>query len=91
MQTIKYIEQNCQLGLGDIVLIEEIKKFIKHGERQIDQIIRRIINGEKIPHGEKVFSLFEPHTEWISKGKLGVPVELGFMYTRRSEPIYFTS
>lgn len=28
-------------------------------------------------HHEKVFSLFEQHTEWISKGKAGVPVELG--------------
>lgn len=33
--------------------------------------------GEKIPHDEKVFSLFQPHTEWIMKGKAGVPVELG--------------
>jgi hypothetical protein len=24
-----------------------------------------------------VFSLFQPHTEWICKGKAGVPVELG--------------
>ena len=24
-----------------------------------------------------MFSIFEPHTEWISKGKAGVPVELG--------------
>jgi hypothetical protein len=24
-----------------------------------------------------LFPLFEPHTEWISKGKAGVPVELG--------------
>jgi len=55
----------------------EIEKFIVHAERQIDQIRRRKILGEKIPHEEKVFSLFEPHTEWISKGKAGVPVELG--------------
>jgi hypothetical protein len=33
--------------------------------------------GEVIPHAEKVFSIFEPHTEWICKGKAGVPVELG--------------
>ncbi len=32
---------------------------------------------EKIPHDEKIFSIFEPHTEWISKGKAGLPVELG--------------
>jgi hypothetical protein len=35
------------------------------------------MNDETIPHDEKVFSIFEEHTEWISKGKAGVPVELG--------------
>jgi len=30
-----------------------------------------------IPHEEKLFSIFEPHTEWIRKGKAGVPQELG--------------
>lgn len=55
----------------------EVERFIKHARRQIDQIERRVIKGEKIPHEEKVFSLFEEHTEWISKGKAGVPVELG--------------
>jgi hypothetical protein len=57
--------------------IGEIKKYITHGERQIDQIRRRVIEGETIPHDEKVFSLFEEHTEWISKGKAGVLQELG--------------
>ena len=51
--------------------------YIAHSERQIDQIRRRVLAGERIPHAEKVFSIFEPHTEWISKGKAGVPVELG--------------
>ena len=58
-------------------LIEEIQLFMAHAERQIDQIKRRVIKGEKIPHEEKVFSVFEEHTEWIQKGKAGVPVELG--------------
>ena len=57
--------------------IEEIKKYITHAERQIDQIRRRVVEGETIPHNEKVFSLFEEHTEWISKGKAGVSQELG--------------
>ena len=55
----------------------EIEKFIKHADRQIDQTRRRVILGETIPHDEKVFSVFQTHTEWISKGKAGVPVELG--------------
>jgi hypothetical protein len=36
-----------------------------------------VLNGETIPHAEKVFSVFQEHTEWVSKGKAGVPVELG--------------
>ncbi len=55
----------------------EIEGYLQHARRQIDQIDRRIIKGEIIPHEEKVFSIFESHTEWISKGKAGVPVELG--------------
>ena len=57
--------------------IEEIERYIAHAERQIDQIHRRVIEGKTIPHHEKVFSIFEEHTEWISKGKAGVPQELG--------------
>jgi hypothetical protein len=57
--------------------LSEIELYIKHAERQIDQIKRRVVEGEKIPHSEKVFSIFEEHTEWICKGKAGVPQELG--------------
>lgn len=55
----------------------EIEQYMRHAERQISQTKRRVILGETIPHAQKVFSIFEPHTEWISKGKAGVPVELG--------------
>ncbi len=61
----------------DLVKKAEIEGFMAHAVRQIDQIERRVINGQDIPHVEKVFSIFQPHTEWISKGKAGVPVELG--------------
>jgi hypothetical protein len=59
------------------VLLLDMQTFLQHGDRQVDQIRRRVIEGETIPHDEKVFSLFQSHTEWISKGKAGVPVELG--------------
>ena len=62
---------------GHLAAKIEIEAFITHAERQIDQTRRRVILGETIPHAEKVFSVFEPHTEWIGKGKAGVPVELG--------------
>jgi IS5 family transposase len=77
---IKAIESLLAVSSSSIVThlkMQEIKKYIAHGERQIDQICRRVVEGETIPHAEKVFSLFEEHTEWITKGKAGVPQELG--------------
>jgi len=64
-------------GIKTDALVLEIEGFMKHARRQMEQITRRVVQEEKIPHEEKVFSLFEPHTEWISKGKAGVPQELG--------------
>ncbi len=58
-------------------ILDDVERFKAHGYRQISQIRRRIFEGEKIPHNEKVFSVFEEHTEWICKGKAGVPQELG--------------
>jgi len=69
-----YILEN---NLGGIESFSNIDQFVNHADRFMDQIRRRIINEESIPHEEKVFSVFEEHTEWISKGKAGVPVELG--------------
>ena len=45
--------------------------------KQLDLVERRWLKEERIPHAEKIFSLFEPHTEFIKKGKLFPPVELG--------------
>ncbi len=59
------------------ITIASIEGYITHARRQIDQTRRRVLDGEIIPHKEKVFSIFQPHTEWISKGKAGVPVEFG--------------
>jgi len=60
-----------------VISVKDLDGYIAHAERQIDQIRRRAIKDIVIPHAEKVFSIFQPHTEWISKGKAGVPVELG--------------
>ena len=75
--TISKLVQQGFTGEFDILRKLEIEGFMLHAKRQIDQTRRRVIHGEVIPHEEKVFSIFEPHTEWISKGKAGVPVELG--------------
>jgi IS5 family transposase len=76
-QTLIIISQQGLTDVLDLAKKVEIEGFMAHAVRQINQIERRVIKGEVIPHAEKVFSIFQPHTEWISKGKAGVPVELG--------------
>jgi transposase, IS5 family len=62
------------LELAEVIQIEYFQKMlVKH----IDLIERRLIKGDVIPHEEKVFSLFEPFTHWINKGKSHPSVELG--------------
>ncbi len=56
---------------------KSIEEFMKYAKILINQIERRIFQNEQIPHDEKIFSVFEPHTEWICKGKAKAPFELG--------------
>jgi len=56
---------------------EQLEYFHTMMIKQLDLVERRLLHGQTIPHEEKIFSLFEPHTEWIKKGKLFPPVELG--------------
>ena len=48
---------------------QKIRKYNNYILKFIDQIERRLIKKEIIPSEEKVFSIFEEHTEWINKGK----------------------
>ena len=56
-----------------------LQQYSDYTSKFIDQIERRLLKGEVIPADEKIFSIFEPHTEWISKGKLNKKVELGHL------------
>lgn len=58
-------------------VLEELSYYQEMIKKHIDLVDRRLLKGEKIPSAEKVYSIFEPHTEWISKGKQNKKVELG--------------
>ena len=59
------------------VLCREILDFCGHGERVVSQTRRRVLNEEKVPVADKIFSIFEPHTDLIVRGKTDKPVEFG--------------
>jgi IS5 family transposase len=61
--------------------IEELRKrielFCELGGRVIDQARRRVLDGEQVSNEEKVYSIFEPHTDLIKRGKVRTPIEFG--------------
>ena len=75
------IELNGQpLGILELNTLTEIKHFHEMLIKHIDLVDRRLVKEETIAHEEKVFSLFEPHTELIKKGKTMPPVEFGHRF-----------
>jgi hypothetical protein len=56
---------------------EGLEYFHRMLAKHLDLVQRRLLNEETIPPHEKVFSLFESHTEWIQKGKQRPNVQLG--------------
>lgn len=66
-----------QQNIADGIILIELERFMQLLGKHIDLLERRVINEEKIPHGEKMFSIFEQYTEWVTKGKRNPSVELG--------------
>lgn len=60
-------------------IVQQIDGVLPLGARVVDQARRRVLQGERVPNDEKLFSLFEPHTELLLRGKAGKPVEFGHM------------
>jgi transposase, IS5 family len=58
-------------------LREEIAHYCTLGARVIVQARRRVLDGERVPTSEKIYSIFEPHTDLIKRGKVRAPVEFG--------------
>lgn len=49
--------------------------------RQVVSCARRAYEKEKVPASERIFSIFEPHTELLKRGKAHKPIEFGHMVT----------
>lgn len=67
--------------LLDDIAIRALRQQIEHycqlGDRVIDQARRRVLQGEQVPSEQKVYSIFEPHTDLVKRGKVDKPVEFG--------------
>jgi len=61
----------------DLVKLEEIEEYHTLLIKHIFLIYDRLILGKTIAQEDKLYSIFEQHTEWINKGKTRPNVELG--------------
>jgi hypothetical protein len=71
------VKQLNPLDPVEEVMLKQLDYYREMLDKHIDLVERRLVKGEKIPHEEKIFSIFEPWVEWICKGKAHKPVELG--------------
>src|SRR5205807_140898 len=76
----KVVEQTSKARGKDMAICElrkEINHYCKLGDRVIHQARRRVLEGEQVPNAEKIYSIFEPHTDLIKRGKVQTPIEFG--------------
>lgn len=66
-----------QEDIADKVIVVELERFMELLQKHVDLLERRVLKGEDISHNEKIFSIFEQYTEWVTKGKMRPNVELG--------------
>jgi len=72
-------DYDLQVWLILTELVNEMDGYDGLTEKIIDQASRRVLDGEKVPNTEKLFSIFEPHTELLKRGKVAKPIEFGHM------------
>jgi IS5 family transposase len=80
----KVLQQTRRARGKDVIsdlAIDELRKEIDHygelGNRVMDQACRRVLQGEQVPTAEKIYSIFETHTDLIKRGKVQTPIEFG--------------
>ena len=56
---------------------EELWHYLQLTEKVCGTARRRVLLGQTVPNEEKIFSIFEPHTELIKRGKQPNPIQYG--------------
>jgi transposase, IS5 family len=56
---------------------ERLLYYVALTAQVCDNARRRVLQGETLAHEDKIFSIYEPHTELIKRGKQPVPIQFG--------------
>ena len=77
IRTVRVRGVNAMTGVAVDTLRQEIARHCELGTRVVRQATRRVLQGQQVPTEEKLYSIFEPHTDLIIRGKVLKPVEFG--------------
>jgi len=67
-QLCRSLETEHLLEGATLARIMELKVFIERTEHVCATARRRVLEGEKVPNQDKLFSIFEPHTQLYKRG-----------------------
>ena len=73
----KSVQQSGRVDAEILGLDKELETFLQLTRQVCDLARRRVLEGETIPNDEKLFSLFETHTQLYKRGKAGQPLQFG--------------
>ena len=75
--TCETLERDFELDLPATFNIAELRRFSGLTRQVSNTARRRVLEGETVPNADKLFSLFEPHTQLYRRGKAGQPNQFG--------------
>jgi transposase, IS5 family len=65
-------------GRSEILALDkDLETFLQRTRHVCGTARRRVLEGEEIPNSEKLFSIFETHTQLYKRGKAGKPMQFG--------------
>jgi transposase, IS5 family len=83
LQALTFVDQpaltldQVQNGLAPAMPEKRLLHYMILTEKVCSNARRRVLQGETLSNAEKIFSIFEPHTELIKRGKQPVPIQFG--------------
>ena len=75
--TCETLQKDYELDFISAAQIADIKVFIERTQQVCGTARRRVLQGEKVPNEDKLFSISEPHTQLYRRGKAGQPNQYG--------------
>jgi len=74
---VQTLESECEMDLALLGKLAKLQGFTARTRQVCGTAYRRVMLGEVVPNSDKLFSIFEPHTQLYKRGKASSPIQFG--------------